>query len=183
MSYDVIVVDPPWSYGNKHARSLASNHYSTVGADTRSAAGAAATTEAIANLVPIKEWAAPRCALYVWVTNTHLTIVFDLVARWGFEYKTTLTWVKVTAEARRPSPGMGFFYRGCTEHIVLATQGGYAIPPALREPNVILAERGRHSEKPEAFYDLVERTSPGQTRLDAFARRRRFGWDTWGNES
>lgn len=42
--------------------------------------------------------------------------------------------------------------------------------------------RGKHSEKPEAFLDLVERVSPGPY-LELFARRDRLGWDTWGNES
>lgn len=41
--------------------------------------------------------------------------------------------------------------------------------------------RGKHSEKPEAFLDLVERVSPGPY-LEMFARRNRLGWDTWGNE-
>jgi N6-adenosine-specific RNA methylase IME4 len=42
--------------------------------------------------------------------------------------------------------------------------------------------RGRHSEKPEAFLDIVESVSPAP-RLEMFARRQRLGWDTWGNEA
>lgn len=42
--------------------------------------------------------------------------------------------------------------------------------------------RGTHSQKPEAFLDLVEATSPGPY-LELFARRNRLGWDTWGNEA
>ncbi len=42
--------------------------------------------------------------------------------------------------------------------------------------------RGRHSQKPEAFQDLVETVSPGPY-LEMFARRQRLGWDTWGNEA
>jgi N6-adenosine-specific RNA methylase IME4 len=42
--------------------------------------------------------------------------------------------------------------------------------------------RGRHSAKPEAFLDDVERVSPGPY-VELFARRDRLGWDTWGNES
>jgi N6-adenosine-specific RNA methylase IME4 len=42
--------------------------------------------------------------------------------------------------------------------------------------------RGRHSEKPEAFFDLVEQVSPGPY-LELFARRNRLGWDTWGDEA
>jgi N6-adenosine-specific RNA methylase IME4 len=42
--------------------------------------------------------------------------------------------------------------------------------------------RGKHSQKPEAFLDLVEQVSPGPY-VELFARRDRLGWDTWGNES
>lgn len=42
--------------------------------------------------------------------------------------------------------------------------------------------RGKHSEKPEAFLDLVEQVSPAP-RVELFARRDRLGWDTWGDES
>lgn len=41
--------------------------------------------------------------------------------------------------------------------------------------------RGKHSEKPEAFFDVVEQVSPGPY-LELFARRRRLGWSAWGNE-
>ena len=42
--------------------------------------------------------------------------------------------------------------------------------------------RGVHSAKPEAFLDVVESVSPSP-RLEMFARRARFGWDYWGDES
>jgi N6-adenosine-specific RNA methylase IME4 len=43
--------------------------------------------------------------------------------------------------------------------------------------------RGAHSSKPDAFYDMVERVSPGPY-LELFARRARLGdWDYWGDQS
>jgi N6-adenosine-specific RNA methylase IME4 len=42
--------------------------------------------------------------------------------------------------------------------------------------------RGKHSEKPEAFLDVVEQVSPAPY-LELFARRQRLGWDTWGDEA
>lgn len=42
--------------------------------------------------------------------------------------------------------------------------------------------RGEHSAKPDAFLDIVEQVSPGPY-VELFARRARFGWDYWGNES
>jgi N6-adenosine-specific RNA methylase IME4 len=42
--------------------------------------------------------------------------------------------------------------------------------------------RGKHSQKPEHFYDLVEQVSPPPY-VELFARRHRLGWDTWGLEA
>jgi N6-adenosine-specific RNA methylase IME4 len=44
------------------------------------------------------------------------------------------------------------------------------------------AKAGSHSSKPEVFLDLVERVAPGPY-LEMFARRARFGWDYWGDQS
>jgi N6-adenosine-specific RNA methylase IME4 len=42
--------------------------------------------------------------------------------------------------------------------------------------------RTGHSAKPEAFLDMVEQVSPGPY-VEMFARRARFGWDYWGDQS
>jgi N6-adenosine-specific RNA methylase IME4 len=39
-----------------------------------------------------------------------------------------------------------------------------------------------HSAKPDGFLDVVEQVSPGPY-LELFARRARFGWDYYGDES
>ena len=49
-------------------------------------------------------------------------------------------------------------------------------------PTAFIAPRRAHSEKPAAFYDMVERMSPGPY-LDIFARKQRFNWDSFGNEA
>ena len=38
-----------------------------------------------------------------------------------------------------------------------------------------------HSHKPEEQYAIIERCSPGPY-LELFARRKRPGWHSWGNE-
>jgi N6-adenosine-specific RNA methylase IME4 len=107
------------------------------------------------------------------MTNAFICEAHELALAWGFEPKTVLTWVK-------PGIGMGFYFRNNTEHVLFAVRGGLKglrrdLPTGFNWP------RGRHSEKPAAFYDMVETMSPGP-RLDVFARAKRFGWDVYGNE-
>ena len=47
--------------------------------------------------------------------------------------------------------------------------------------SVFTAKAGRHSEKPEEFYQIVEELSPGPY-LELFGRRQRQGWTVLGNE-
>jgi N6-adenosine-specific RNA methylase IME4 len=45
----------------------------------------------------------------------------------------------------------------------------------------IEAPRGRHSEKPDAIRQMIERASPGPS-LELFARELVPGWFAWGHE-
>ena len=128
--------------------------------------------------LPVVDVAERDAHLYLWVTNAKL-LDHDyaaLIGGWGFTYKTCLTWHKTACL------GIGHYFRGETEHVLFCTRGRLPIAPALRERNHFDAPRGRHSAKPEAFYDLVERVSPGPY-LDLFSRRARFGWQTWGDQA
>jgi N6-adenosine-specific RNA methylase IME4 len=188
VKYGTIVADPPWRYTKNTARmrtdtpgrgAPAEAHYQTMEMEEMAA-------------LPVAEMAADKAHLYLWVTNPVLTeqrervmgsmTAAGLCKAWGFEPKTLLTWVKTTAEGKPKAGGLGWYFRGATEHVVFATRGDLGIPAAMRQPNVFLAPPGRHSEKPDAFMDLVEMVSP-DPRLEMFSRRARFGWDVWGSES
>lgn len=157
--FSAIVIDPPWRYDNVVTRGAAEDHYPTMSLD-----------ELAALTIP----AAEDSHLYLWVTAAFMRDGFDLLNAWGFTYKTVLTWCK-------PSIGMGNYFRVNTEHVLFAVRGRC---PTLRnnEGTWFTAPRTRHSAKPESFYDLVERCSPGPW-LEMFARRRRFRWHVWGNEA
>jgi N6-adenosine-specific RNA methylase IME4 len=49
-------------------------------------------------------------------------------------------------------------------------------------PNILqTGDPVRHSQKPDASYQLIESVSH-TPRLELFARQRRQGWHSWGNE-
>lgn len=184
--YTVLVVDPPWSYGSATGRTrTAEHHYDTLGnqgkeINRKSGAG----IQSIIDATPVPDFAAKESHLYLWTTNPKLPFTFDVMRAWGFEYKTTLTWVKTKAAGGIHCGGMGWFFRGATEHVLFGTKGGKGIPSALRRPNVILAPTGEHSEKPAAFYDLLRGIYGDDERMvDMYARKAHPRFDAWGNEA
>lgn len=166
MTYATIVADPPWTpeLGATWAtrftdKARPQKHYETMGLDW------------IKSLQPP---ANDQAHLWLWALAQHVDAAFDVARAWGFQPITTLTWCK---------PGLGVGRFQCnTEHVVIARRGSrFGNPFGATGGTWFEWPRGRHSAKPGAFYDLVERVSPGPY-LEMFARDKRLGWDSWGNE-
>lgn len=154
--FQVIVADPPWRYetGNDLP-------YPTMAIENIKA-------------LPVEAIAAEDAILWLWTTNAHMRVAFEVVEAWGFVYKTLLTWVK-------DRMGTGEWLRGQTEHCMLATRGK---PVFLhgQHTTVLQAVRREHSRKPDEFYTLVETTCPG-SRVELFCRQHRQGWKVHGNDT
>lgn len=159
-TFRTIVADPPWRYQDAGCRGAAAGHYPTM------------SLEKICALA-IREHAAQDAHCYLWVTNPMLVEGFKVLAAWGFEFKTMLTW-------KKPRLGLGRYYRSQTEHVLFGVRGKLPLH-AQDISNFFEAPQGRHSEKPEEFSALVERASPGPY-LELFARKQRPGWTCWGAE-
>lgn len=87
----------------------------------------------------------------------------------------------VIEEARRLSFGMGRTFRMSHETCLVGRRGR---PEVLSksERSVFFAQVREHSQKPEAFFDLVERLSPGPY-LELFSGgHRRPGWTCLGDD-
>ena len=184
MKYRTIVADPPWRYRQTSVTRNGSGVLYTkkaIGSDIEYPSMSNAEIGAL----PVAEWADESAHLYLWVTNPRLYPEEtdaglgpqEIMRAWGFRYVTLLTWHKL-----RGAPGLGWYFRGETEHVLFGVRGRAAIDPAIRVSNHFAAAKGKHSAKPDRFYEIVERVSP-EPRLELFARRRRFGWDVWGNEA
>lgn len=166
MTYRTIVIDPPWpERGGGAIKRGADRHYPLV--DVLDMPALIIRAEAYRPAV--------NAHLYLWATNTHLPDAIDLMASLGFRYVTTLTWAKDRI-------GLGQYWRGQTEHVLFGVRGRLPVPPARRLSTLFRADRDDHSAKPDRFYEIVEQVSPSP-RLEMFARRRRVGWDVWGDEA
>ena len=164
--YQTIVADPPWDLGAVNSgwrgASNAALPYPTMSLDEIRA-------------MPVGDYADRSAHLYLWTVTSVLRHSFEVVEAWGFQPKQVIVWAK-------PGLGPGMRFRQTCEYVIFGTRGPslpitrYDVGTWHRWP------RGTHSVKPDQFYELVERVSPGPY-LELFARRRRYGWDVWGNEA
>jgi len=179
--YHTVVVDPPWHYDSWPGVMGPDSKWKPDGErDNRRKPidYPTLTVEEIAAL-PVGKLAAPDAHLYLWTTNRYLRDAFTVADAWGFRYSQALVW------AKRPcglGPG-GTFAQTC-EYILFCRRGSLS---HLRRHestwwNFKRQGKGAHSQKPDAFLDIVEQVSPGPY-VELFARRARFGWDYWGDES
>lgn len=161
-NYDVIVIDPPWNYQD----------YSVYDAD-----GFRGTcpypTMSIEQIKDIKLPTKEDCVLWLWTTNKHIFDCKDILNEWGFEIKSILTWDKEHI-------AIGRWLRSQTEHCILAIKGK-PFYQNTKFGTLLREKRTEHSAKPESFYKMVEEICAGR-KLDYFARKKREGWDVFGDE-
>lgn len=182
--FTTIVADPPWRYGTPGKIGASLEH--RPNRDLSNVAGSAGShsrygsmsQQEIAGLNPPSS---DKAHLYLWFTNRFAVEAHAIARAWGFNPITILTWGKVRHADGQPSMKMGRYFRGASEHVLFGVKG--ALPLTTKEafPTLYLWPRLPHSEKPQAFYDLVEKVSPGPY-LELFARKRRPGWIAWGDQ-
>lgn len=161
--YDVIVIDPPWPM-EKIEREVRPNQ-------SEFDYPAMSEEELAARKWPI----AADCHFWLWTTHKFLPMSFRLLEAWKLKYVCTFTWHK---------PG-GFQPVGLPQfncEFALYARNGEPSFKSTKSLKVCFdAPRGKHSEKPEQFYEMVRRVTSGR-RIDIFNRREINGFDRWGNE-
>lgn len=164
--FGTILADPPWSVdspGYEHTKYRRRRlHYDRMELPEICA-------------IPVNDFTTDDAHLWLWVTNSHLEVAFQVVHAWGFHYNTMVTWVKTKL-------GMGWWLRSRTEHILFCSKSR----ELRRNPGSFSTElKGKwrgHSVKPEEQYPMIEALSPGP-RLELFSRDNgREGWTVLGSD-
>ncbi len=176
--YSIIYADPPWYYyGDPNKNAAAGKHYPLM------------KTEDIMEL-PVKNIAAKRSVCLLWATSPKLNDAIKVLEAWGFYYRGVhQVWVKVRKSDGKIINGQGIrpsFIKPLAEFLLIGatTPKGRTLPIKSESlPHVVLAPRGRHSEKPEIFRKyIVDLFGDDLPKIELFARKKVDGWDVWGNE-
>jgi N6-adenosine-specific RNA methylase IME4 len=163
--FGVIYADPPWRF-EPYSRDTgmeraADNHYPTM---------------TVEELIALKVPAAPACVLFLWATVPMLPHALVVMEAWRFTYRSHFVWLK-------DRHGTGYWNRNRHELLLIGTRGDIPAPaPGQQYSSVIDAAVGDHSTKPFHFVEIIEDLFPNLPRLELFARERRAGWHSWGNE-
>lgn len=165
--FRVLIADPPWPFRDQLPGDSrgASKNYRTMSVNS------------------IRAFVLPpmyhNSLLGLWRVSAMQREALSVLDAWDFELKTEMVWKKLTKHHKRWF-GMGHIVRAEHETCLIATSG---TPQILTHSirSLFEAPIGEHSEKPEEFYRIIERLSPGPY-CELFARRQRPGWTCLGDE-
>lgn len=177
--YDILYADPPW--GGYTPFGTAKLSYDTM-----------STEELIA--LPLPDWTAKRCIIFVWVTGPLLfgqqaTVIQGWCDRYNLVYQgMPYVWVKTKADgtpigAAGPRPRL---VKPVTEFVVALSNVKRGRPlPLLTESQrqtVFAPKPKTHSRKPHAVRERIVELLGDRPRIELFAREKIPGWDGWGRE-
>lgn len=174
--YRVIYADPAWQFGNRNTggtmKSAAEDKY-TVTSLTEMAA------------LPVERLADEHCLLVMWWVGAMPQEAINLCKSWGFRLVNMngFVWRKLT-KTGIPFFGMGFSTRAGSESALIGVRG--KLGELIKDHSVrsvIEAPVGRHSEKPHAFREAIEKLCGDVPRIELFSRDAAAGWDCWGNQA
>lgn len=170
--FDVFIYDPPWPYRQIWDADEKDYHPEGRRAANPYPEMSIEQITAVIDLLQIHEDA----VLWLWTTHRFMRSVFEILDAkgWGFQEVSILTWVKDRI-------GLGRWLRSKSEFCVLAVRGD----PNFKNTSastVLEAPMREHSRKPDEFYELVKKCSPGSRILDFPAREKRDGIEVAGNE-
>lgn len=184
--YRTIVADPPWPFEWDGGGTFRRNGRGEIHFNHKHKKGMPYKTMPVGEIaaLPVDRLAEADAHLFLWIPECHLIQVHaaTTLAAWGFDpgRARNLVWKKT-------GYGLGTWPRPQHETMVVCPRG--SLPFAVRNLGSVVEvsqvyENGarKHSAKPDLFIDLIEQTSPGPY-LELFARRARFGWDYWGDQS
>ena len=165
--YATVVIDPPWPLdtGRGELHGKWKKEWRDLGYEIMSVADI--------ELMHIEDILDKDALVFLWTTNRFLADALRIIDDWHCRYSFTMTWVKNRGPQRPESPCFN------AEFCIVGKKGKPKFVDTKQFRTANYWDWCGGSVKPEGFYDLLRRVTPGP-RLDVFGRRRIAGFDSWG---
>ena len=173
-SYQIIFSDPPWNQKKGNIRKCRPNQnkefdYATMSMDD------------IAEFhKPYFDAAAEKHNVFMWTIDKYLHETEEMMRSLGYALHARFIWDKCNGVAP------AFTVRFSHEYLLWFYKKGNLFMPrnetrgkyttVLREPSTT------HSTKPECGFAMIEDMFPNASKIELFARKRRYGWDAVGDQ-
>jgi site-specific DNA-methyltransferase (adenine-specific) len=182
--YNVLYVDPPWDFSNRFKGKKKIEDGKTI----QHSITEKYPTMNIKELKELREFidkiTTKNSVLFMWTTDAHLKSALEVMEAWGYTYKTIgFIWNKKEKSGKQVCY-MGMWTMKGSEICLLGTKGNpHKLLKSRKVRQLVEAERGRHSEKPQEVRDrIVEMFGDKAKYLEIFAREKVAPFDVWGNE-
>lgn len=170
--FDLIYVDPPWSYKD------------TCSAGKRGAVHKYPVMS-LENIISLPIWklASDNCLCATWGTWPQLPIVCQALEGWGFTYKSVgFVWVKTTKN-KKLHWGMGNWTRANSEFVLLGVRGKPKRVDKAIHSIVHYPISKTHSQKPNVIRKKLARlVGNPERKIELFATEKVPGWRCTGFE-
>jgi len=172
--YKIIYADPPWRQskgGKKDVRKKSSGEaldYQVI-----------SLSEIKKHLSHFSSLGAENHALFLWTIDKYLFEAHEIAYGLGYKLHARMIWNKVTGipaafTIRYGHEYLLWFYKKKLMPVDKKERG--------KIHSVFTEQVKKHSQKPEIAYQIIERLYPDTPKIELYARKKRHGWEAWGNE-
>ena len=174
--YRIIYADPPWDMS--YVKELKSGYevfdlpYPTM-------------KDADIIYLPVKDIAADDAILFLWLIDSRIPILCNLMESWGFQYRTVgFVWHKASLDGTGQNPTLGSYTRKSCEFCFIGTRGKSLVEKHTQNQfqQYLPLAKTVHSQKPVVIRDMIVKMCGDLPRIELFSRDKVEGWDCWGNE-
>ncbi len=153
---------------------MAKQHYKTM------------STEDICKL-KIRNIATDDAVCLMWATFPNIDQALKVMESWGFIYKTAaFVWIKKNKKNTKTNFwGMGAYTRANAEVCLLGISEKTMASKCVKSHavhQIIESPIEGHSKKPNIVRDKIIELFGDIPRIELFAREKKTGWDSWGDQ-
>jgi len=171
--YSLIYADPPWKQTKGGLRKTRPNQKRELDYQTIS------LEEIEEILKSFRDKSAENHIMFCWTIDKYLFESEQMLKDLGYKIHARMIWDKTNGVAP------AFTVRYSHEYLLYCYYGKF-IPVATemrgKYTTVLREQATKHSKKPEIAYKMIEDLYPNTNKIELFARNKRVGWTSWGNE-